>query len=237
MFVTLSSIGLRIISITLSSPRKQESVTLSSPPRVAARGRLQRGSIPSFFLFFSIFISFPCLKAAARDFELSLSGNYQTSYDKNYKYTRTSGNADLSIPLNNYMEFSTGEDVSIEKYDFTDEYRDYLISRGLTLEPGEVVQKTETYDTYANMGFGMYAWNVAPSVFAGLMNRHQCSEDYISGNECDNVPITWNAGAAVSVFVTSHFKLKFTYKISPSVTYYGTKKYDESYTGGISFVN
>ncbi len=174
---------------------------------------------------------------ALRRFDLSLNGNYQTSYASTYKYTRTFGEIELSIPMNSYMEFTTGEDITIEKYNFTEDYKQFLIDKGLDLPPGDILRETKTFDTYANMGVGMYAWNVAPSIFGGIIHRHQCSQDYISGSSCDDVPITWNAGATVSIYMNPHFRFKFTYKISPSVSYYGNSKYDETYSAGITYVN
>lgn len=171
-------------------------------------------------------------------FDLTINGSYVNNYSSTYKNTKTSYGIDLGIPLNQFFELNFGETITNETYVFTDEYKNYLISKGNTLPLGNLIQKYDASDTYANLSLGLFNLYVSPSIYGGLMNRQIYFRDYYGQETNESENITWNVGAALSVHLSKHLRFKVTYRISPSGVNspYGNPYYDQSYWGGLTII-
>ncbi len=184
--------------------------------------------------YIMIINNFP-IYAQGDHFDLTLNGNYSVSYNSNYKYTKTSYGLDLGIPLNNYFELNFGDSITKEIYVYNDDYKNYLISKGNTFPAGDLTQEYNSADNYANLSLGLFSLYVSPSIYGGVVYRRSYFKDYV-GTESSGDELTWNAGAALSIRLSRHFRFKVTYRISPSGVNspYGNPYYDQSYSGGLT---
>jgi hypothetical protein len=182
-----------------------------------------------------VIVSFP-IHAQGNYFDLTFNGSYLNSYTSSYQYTKTSYGIDLGIPLNRYFELNLGESVSKETYIFTDDYKNYLISKGNSFPQGNLTQEYDSNDTYANLSLGLFSLYVSPSIYGGLMNREIYFRDYFGTVSTDTEKLTWDAGAALSIRLSRHLRFKVTYRISPSGVNspYGNPYYDQSYWFGLT---
>ncbi len=188
------------------------------------------------YLLLLAFIANNQVFGQTRYFDLTLNGNYSTNYTSSYKYTRTSWGIDLGIPLGNYFEINIGECITRDLYEYNDEYKNFLISKGNSFPPGDLSQEYNIEDTYANLSFGLFNKYVSPSIYGGLLNRQIYYRDYYGQTTHDSEPLTWDAGAALSIYMGRHLRLKVTYRISPSgvSSPSGDKYYDEAYWLGLT---
>ncbi|KAB8033777.1 hypothetical protein [Fluviispira multicolorata] len=194
-----------------------------------------------FTLLISILIfSFLLNKKAIAEghyFNLTINGNYQTSYSSTYKNTQLTWGVELGIPLFQYLELSLGKSYTKDTYEYTDDYKNSLTNKGLVLPAGTLTQENDTSDTYINLTLSPIWTYINPSIFGGFLMRNVCSRDYFGDNTCENQALTWNAGGAISFYLSQYLRIKFSYKISPSGYSLNQKKYyDETITAGITFV-
>jgi hypothetical protein len=182
----------------------------------------------------NILISFPAF-AQGKYFDLTFNGSYSVSYNSEYKYTRVSYGLDLGIPLNNYFELNLGDCITKEIYVFTDDYKNYFISKGNNFPAGDLTQEFNSSDSYANLSIGLFSLYVSPSIYGGIIYRRTYFYDYF-GAESSGNELTWDAGAALSIRLGRHLRFKLTYRISPSGVHspYGSPYYDQSYWGGLT---
>ena len=187
-------------------------------------------------LFISILAALSCQKSSF-GIDISFNGNYSTSYTSTYKYTRTSYGLEIGLPLNRFMQLELGESYTSDLYEYNDAYKTNLTSQGATSLPaGKLTQQIDSTDTYTNLSVGLFNYYFSPSIYGGIMNRKQKTKDIYGQESNDEVPMTWDAGAALSIRITRYFHLKITYRISPSGVNspYGNPYYDQSYWGGIT---
>ena len=168
-------------------------------------------------------------------FDLTFNGSYSVSYNSEYKYKKISYGLDLGIPLGSYFELNLGDCITKESYVYTDDYKNYLISKGNTLPTGDLTQEYDSADSYANLSLGLFSLYVSPSIYGGVIYRRTYFMDYF-GNESTGDAVTWDAGAALSIRLGRHLRFKVTYRISPSGVNspYGNPYYDQSYWGGLT---
>ncbi len=168
--------------------------------------------------------------------EITLNGSYANSYSTSYQYTKTSYGLDIGFPLNQFMELNSGQTYTNEIYTYTDDYKKYLISKGNILPAGNLTQEYDTTDSFANLSIGLFNYYFSPSIYGGVLNRKSKFKDYFGQVSEEETPLTWDAGAALSIRMGRHFKLKITYRISPSGVNSpsGSPYYDNSYWGGIT---
>lgn len=168
--------------------------------------------------------------------EITINGSYANSYSTNYQYTKTSYGLELGVPLNQFMEIDSGQTYTNEIYAYNNDYKNYLLSKGTALPAGNLTQEYDTTDSYANLSLGLFNYYFSPSIYGGVLNRRTKSKDYYGQVTEEETPLTWDAGAALSIRVGRHFKFKITYRISPSGVNspYGSPYYDTSYLGGIT---
>ncbi len=175
------------------------------------------------------------LYAQENHFDLTFNGSYSVSNNTDYKYTKTSYGLDLGIPLSNYFELNFGDSITKEIYVYTAEYKNYFISKGNTFPAGDLTQEYHSSDTYANLSVGLFSLYISPSIYGGVIYRRIYFKDYY-GTESTGDELTWDAGAALSIRLSRHFRLKVTYRISPSGVNSpnGNPYYDHSYSGGLT---
>lgn len=169
--------------------------------------------------------------------ELTFNGNYSTSYTSIYKYTRTSYGLEIGFPLNRFMKLEIGESFTSDVYEYRDDYREYLISQGVTSLPaGTLSQKIDSTDTFSNLSLGLFNYYFSPSIFGGVLYRQQKSKDIYGRENNEDSAVTWDAGAALSLRITRYVHFKITYRISPAgvSSPSGNPYYDQSYWGGIT---
>ena len=188
-------------------------------------------------IFINILTSTFNLNTKARGIDLTLNGSYSNSYTSDYKYTRTSYGLDLGIPLGNYFELNIGHTITNDSYVYTTEYKNYLINKGNTLPAGDLIQEYNTKDTFSNLSVGLFNSYIIPSIFGGIVYRKIYFKDYY-GTESTGDELTWNAGAALSIRLGRHIRLKISYNISPSgiSSPSGSPNYNQSYLGGLTLV-
>ena len=185
--------------------------------------------------FFLIHLCTP-IYAQGNYFDLTFNGNYIVSYNSDYKYTKISYGLDLGIPLNRFFELNIGDCITRENYIYTEDYKNYLISKGSSFPPGNITQEYDSNDIYANLSLGLFSLYVSPSIYGGVLNRQSYFRDYYGTVSTDNQNLTWDAGAALSIRLSRHLRFKVTYRISPSGVNspYGYPYYDQSYWVGLT---
>ncbi|MGY3804300.1 hypothetical protein ACWNT8_09585 [Pigmentibacter ruber] len=188
-------------------------------------------------IFLLTIINFIFISKIAFAIDITFNGNYSTSYTSTYKYTRTSYGLEIGLPINRFMQIEMGESFTSDLYEYNDAYRTYVASQGTkTLPAGQLTQQIDSTDTFTNLSIGLFNYYFSPSIYGGILNRKQKTKDIYGQESNDEVPLTWDAGASLSMRITRYFHLKITYRISPSGVNspYGNPYYDQSYWGGIT---
>jgi hypothetical protein len=159
-------------------------------------------------------------------FEVTLSGSYEERFSQFKTNQRRSWSAELVVPLTSFFQFSAGHSFLEAKDIFNDEYREFQRTRGVELPEGPV-ESIETYiDTtvngvlYQNFGY------VRPSIFGGALWRTYCEENSLADYGCKEQEISWNAGAGLSLRITTNLRLSVTYRVTPSVTHKDDERLD-----------
>ncbi len=192
-----------------------------------------------FFLFVSLYAFLLNREALgeARYFSLTFNGNYETTFSTTYKNTQFTWGLELGIPLNRFFELGFGKSFTQDIYEYSDDYKNSLINKGLILPSGTLKQENDTSDTYINLIVSPNWVYVNPSISGGLLMRSVCSRDYFNDATCQNQKLTWNLGGGLSFYITEYLRFKVAYKISPSGYRLNSKNYyDERYTAGITFL-
>jgi hypothetical protein len=174
--------------------------------------------------------------ASGNFFDITFNGSFQSSFTTNYKYTKTSYGIELGIPLSSFFEINIGESFATSKYIYTDEYKAYLTSKGISLPTGDLTQEYLTTSTYGNISIGLFGYYLSPSIYGGVMNSQTRYKDFFGVETSKQENLSWDAGAALSIRLSRYLKFKINYRISPSNinTASGAPLYDQSYTGGLT---
>ncbi|WP_186643839.1 hypothetical protein [Fluviispira vulneris] len=176
-------------------------------------------------------------RGETRYFSLTFNGNYQTTYFTTYKNTEFTWGVELGIPLHRFFELGIGKSFTQDIYEYSEDYKNSLIDKGLVLPSGTLKQENDTSDTYLNLIVSPNWIYVNPSISSGLLMRSVCSRDYFDDTTCQNQKLTWNLGVGLSFYISENFRFKVSYKISPSGYRLNSKNYyDETYTAGITFL-
>ncbi len=175
--------------------------------------------------------------AQGRFLSISLTGAYAENTTKNSQTYRKSWGAELGLPLTSFFEVSLGhtfvEDITI----YNDEYRELLEDRGYPLPEGRLTATQRIQDYSANGSLGYSIRSIRPSIFGGALRRKVCQEDFLEDHGCEMQNLTWNAGVALSVYVTWSLRLKASHRISPSVHQVSgeKRKFDELTSVGLEW--
>lgn len=154
--------------------------------------------------------------AQGRYLDISLSGSYQKAHSHYSTNLRRSLGLELGIPLSAYLSLAVGHTIVQSNTEYNEKYREVLVARGLRDLPPKLTQSYQTNDTTVNAAIGVALGALRPSLFGGALWRRSCSEDTFYDEGCEKDPVTWNAGAGLSIFLTQSMRFKVSYRISPS---------------------
>lgn len=174
--------------------------------------------------------------AGARFIDVSLSGSYNSDIQKYQTSTRRSLGIELGLPLTNIFDVSVSHTQILDRDVYNEIYRQAKIAQGVTVPNGDIEQKTQIADTSVNASMGYLFGYIKPAVFGGALWRRSCLEDTFQDYGCVDQDATWNAGLAVSAYITSSTRFRVSYRRSPSAAQESEKKsYDELTSFGLTW--
>jgi hypothetical protein len=175
-------------------------------------------------------------RAQGRFLDVSLSGSYQKSIAEDRDSYRRSWGLDLGLPLTSFFGIRFGHTFIEDVVVFNEKYRESALDKGFELPAGRLKAQSRVFDYSVNGDLGFNLGAVRPSLFGGALRRKICREDYYEDHGCEQVDLTWNAGAALQVYITMTMRLKASYRLSPSIAKNRERKaYDELTSVGIEW--
>lgn len=175
-------------------------------------------------------------EARAKFIDISLSGSYQSDIQKYLTSTRRSLGLEIGLPLTDIFDISISHTQILDRDVYNDLYRETKKAQGVTVPDGDIEQKTQIVDTSANASIGYTLGFVKPTLFGGALWRRSCLEDTFQDYGCTDQPVTWNAGIAISAYITLSTRFRVSYRRSPSASQEAAKKnYDELTSIGLTW--
>jgi hypothetical protein len=174
--------------------------------------------------------------AGARYVDISLTGSYQSDIQKYLTSTRRSLGLEIGLPLTNFLDLSLSHTQILDRDVYNELYRETKKSQGVTVPEGDIEQKTQIVDTSVNAAVGYSFGYVKPTLFGGALWRRSCLEDTFQDYGCSDQDVTWNAGIALSAYITMSTRFRVSYRRSPSASQESSKKnYDELTSIGLTW--
>jgi hypothetical protein len=174
--------------------------------------------------------------AAARYLDVSLTGSYQSDIQKYLTSTRRSLGIELGLPLTSVFELGIAHTQILDRDVYNELYRETKKAQGVTVPEGDIEQKTQIVDTSVNASVGYWFGYVRPTLFGGALWRRSCLEDTFQDYGCTNQDVTWNAGLALSAYITANTRFRISYRRSPSASQESSKKnFDELTSVGLTW--
>jgi len=168
--------------------------------------------------------------------DVSLSGSFQKDIQQYVISSRRSLGLEIGLPLTDLLDLSVGHTQILDRDEYNESYREAKKAQGVTLPAGTIEQKTQIVDTSVNASIGYSFGYVKPTLFGGGLWRRSCLEDTFQDYGCTNQKVTWNAGLAISAYITMGTRARVSYRLSPSVHQPGVKKnYDELVSIGLTW--
>lgn len=190
----------------------------------------------------STFIPFLSLSSEAlarggsKLFDISLTGSFQKDIQQFVMSSRRSLGLEIGLPLTDVLDLSVGHTQILDRDEYNEAYREAKKAQGVKLPDGTIEQKTQIVDTSVNASVGHSFGYIKPTFFGGALWRRSCLEDTFQDYGCTNQKITWNAGLAISAYITMGTRARVSYRLSPSVHQPGVKKnYDELVSIGLTW--
>lgn len=175
-------------------------------------------------------------RGGSRYIDISVSGSFQKDIQQYVTSARRSLGIEIGLPLTEVIDLSFGHTQILDVDIYNEAYRAAKTAQGVVLPEGAIEQKTQIVDSSANAAFGHSFGYVKPTLFGGALWRRSCLEDTFQDYGCTDQNVTWNAGLAVSAYITMRTRFRLSYRISPSVHQGGTKKnLDELVSVGLTW--
>ncbi len=176
-----------------------------------------------------------CPPALGDILDLTLNGAYSQAVTSYYTKTAQNYGFQVDVPLLGVLFASSSYTLSETKTRYSDTYRALVLSRGATSLPAVLEEVENSAGTTADLALSAPLGFVRPTLFGGALWRQVCFEDAFEDYGCHQEAVTWNAGAALSVHVTSFLRLKVTYRASPSAMFSSDKTFDTSISSGLTW--
>jgi hypothetical protein len=174
--------------------------------------------------------------ARARYMDVSLSGSYTSDVRKYLQSSRKSFGVELGLPVTDFIDLSIAHTNILDREVYNDLYKQIKKSQGVSVPEGDIEQITRSLDSSVNTGIGYQIGYVKPTLFGGALWRRSCLEDTFESYGCIDQDVTWNAGVAVSVYVTMSTRFRMSYRRSPSASQDSVKKnFDELTSIGLTW--
>ena len=175
-------------------------------------------------------------RGGSKFLDVSLTGSFQKDIQQFVISSRRSLGLEIGLPLTDVLDLSVGHTQILDRDEYNEAYREAKKAQGVTLPTGTIEQKTQIVDTSVNASVGHSFGYVKPTLFGGALWRRSCLEDTFQDYGCTNQKVTWNAGLAISAYITMGTRARVSYRLSPSVHQPGVKKnYDELVSIGLTW--
>lgn len=175
-------------------------------------------------------------RRGANFLDVSLTGSFQKDIQQYVTSTRRSLGLEIGLPLTEILDLSFGHTQILDLDVYNEAYRETKKAQGVNLPDGSIEQKTQIVDSSINAAVGQSFGYVKPTLFGGALWRRSCLEDTFQDYGCNDQKVTWNAGLAVSAFITVSTRFRLSYRLSPSIYQSGAKKnFDELVSIGLTW--
>ncbi|NBO39135.1 hypothetical protein EBU99_11190 [bacterium] len=174
--------------------------------------------------------------AGARYIDVSLTGSFQKDIQKFQTSSRRSLGLEFGLPLTEIIDLSFAHTQILDLDEYNETYRQAKLAQGVPLPEGSIEQKTQIVDSSMNASIGRSFGYVKPTLFGGGLWRRYCLEDTFQDYGCSDQKVTWNAGLAISAYITMGTRFRVSYRLSPSVQQEASKKnYDTLTSIGLTW--
>jgi hypothetical protein len=174
--------------------------------------------------------------AGSRYLDVSLTGSYTSDIRKYLQSTRKSFGVELGLPVTSFFDVSIAHTNILDREVYNDLYREIKKSQGVSVPEGDIEQINRSLDSSVNAGIGYPMGYVKPTLFGGALWRRSCLEDTFESYGCLDQDVTWNAGIAMSIYITMGTRFRISYRRSPSATQdSGKKNFDELTSIGLTW--
>lgn len=200
------------------------------------RGLTLRATVLAGATFITLSSNIAHARGSARFLDVSLTGSLSKDIQQFVTSSRQSLGLEIGLPLTDIFDLAIGHTTIIDRDEYNEAYREAKKEQGVNLPEGTIEQKTLVRDTSVNASIGHSFGYVKPTLFGGALWRRSCLEDTFQDYGCTNQKATWNAGLAISAYITLGTRFRVSYRLSPSVHQSGVKKnYDELVSIGLTW--